>query len=241
VADRPDDSKGSGISVSTLIVASAASAVATFVVSRVWGPGTLIGAAATPIIVALVSEGLRRPAKQVTVTARRVVPVSRIRQRPGGAHGEPRPREEIPPEAVREGIELEVTRRDYSVAPRIARRHWRLAVATGLAAFGIVVAVYTVPDLIAGKSISGRGSRSTLFGGHRSHHEPKTTTTTTTTTPTTTTPATTTPTQTTTTQTTPTVTVTTTVPATPTVPPTETTPPAQTEPPATTTTVPPGG
>jgi hypothetical protein len=236
VADRPDDSKGSGISVSTLVIASAASAVATFVVSRVWGPGTLIGAAATPIIVALVSEGLRRPTQQVTTTARRIAPAARVRQRPDGAYGQPRPRADIPPEIAREGVELDPPRRDYTVAPRIARHHWRLAIATGLAAFGIVVAFYTVPDLIAGHSISGRGSRSTLFGGHKSHTTKPPTPTTTTTTPSTTTPVQTTP-----AQTTPTVTVTAPVPTTPTTPPAQTTPPEQTAPTDTTATPPPGG
>lgn len=54
-----------GISPVTLVIASAASASAALVVSRVWGTGTLIGAAATPIIVAVVTELLRRPARRL--------------------------------------------------------------------------------------------------------------------------------------------------------------------------------
>ena len=54
-----------GLSASTLMIASASSAVAAIVVSKLWGGGTLIGAATTPIIVALVSEALRRPARAI--------------------------------------------------------------------------------------------------------------------------------------------------------------------------------
>ena len=54
----------------------------------------------------------------------------------------------------------------------------RLAVITGLLAFGIVVAVFTLPELVAGKSIGGGGAqRTTLFGGtatkQKSTSEPK--------------------------------------------------------------------
>jgi hypothetical protein len=48
------------------MIASASSLVAAVVVSKIWGGGTLVGAAVTPVIVALVSEGLRRPAQVVT-------------------------------------------------------------------------------------------------------------------------------------------------------------------------------
>ncbi|MBJ7331324.1 MAG: hypothetical protein JHC95_15635 [Solirubrobacteraceae bacterium] len=54
-----------GISLLTIVIASAASACAAFVVSRAWGVGTLIGAAVTPVIVAVVTEILRRPAARL--------------------------------------------------------------------------------------------------------------------------------------------------------------------------------
>src|SRR3954449_11106703 len=56
----------SGLSVTTLMIASLSSLAAALVVSKIWGGGTLFGAAMTPVIVALVSEGLRRPATIVT-------------------------------------------------------------------------------------------------------------------------------------------------------------------------------
>ncbi len=67
-----------GISAATLGIASAASALAAFVVHHLWGPGTVLSAAATPVIVALTSEFLRRPAERVSslqeIGAARLVP-----------------------------------------------------------------------------------------------------------------------------------------------------------------------
>jgi hypothetical protein len=70
-AERRDDRLGGRISLQTLIIASLASAAASFAASRIWGPGTLISAAATPVVVALVSEFLRRPVQTVSTTAKR--------------------------------------------------------------------------------------------------------------------------------------------------------------------------
>ena len=56
--------KSGGLSVSTLMIASASSLAAALVVG-LWGGGTLFGAAMTPVIVALVSEGLHRPARAI--------------------------------------------------------------------------------------------------------------------------------------------------------------------------------
>jgi hypothetical protein len=133
-----DDQPRSGISPQTLIIASVASVAASFAVARIWGPGTLLGAAAAPVIVALVSETLRRPMRTATATARNV-------PRRGRATV-PDPRITHPPAAA-------------------WRSQWGLALATGLAAFAIVVGVFTVPDLLAGSSITGNGQPTTFFGG----------------------------------------------------------------------------
>jgi hypothetical protein len=45
-----------------------------------------------------------------------------------------------------------------------SRPRWRIAVVTGLLAFAIVVGVFTVPDLLAGHSITGNGQQTTFFG-----------------------------------------------------------------------------
>jgi hypothetical protein len=71
-ADRKDHRPSSGISLQTLIIASLASAAASLAASQIWGAGTLISAAATPVVVALVSEVLRRPVQSVATTAKQV-------------------------------------------------------------------------------------------------------------------------------------------------------------------------
>lgn len=71
-ADRKQSRPGGGIALQTLMIASVASAVASFAASRIWGAGTLISAAATPVIVALAAEFLRRPVQTVAETAEKV-------------------------------------------------------------------------------------------------------------------------------------------------------------------------
>jgi hypothetical protein len=221
VAREPQQHQRGGISITTLVIASVASAAAAYIVSRVWGAGTLFGAAATPIIVALVSEALRRPVEKLP-------PISVVRARTDGpAATMPDEPAIILPSEVPESFEA--PRRIYSTTNR---HHWRLALITGLVAFAIVAVVYTITDLAAGTPVTGSGRSSSLFDFSRPTRHRSTTTTTTTTTSTTptqtqrtttvTVPATTPP---------PTVTVTTPAPGTAT-PPAQTTPPTQATPPA---------
>ncbi len=58
-----------GLSVLTVAVASLSSVAAALVGRQVWGPGTLAGAAATPVVVMVVAELLQRPARRLTVPA----------------------------------------------------------------------------------------------------------------------------------------------------------------------------
>lgn len=60
------------------------------------------------------------------------------------------------------------------------RPRWPVLVATGLLAFAIVVALYTVPDLISGSSITGNGDATTLFGVSAKPNKPTPTSTVTT-------------------------------------------------------------
>ena len=60
-AQGPTTNNSTGIELTTLFISAIASAVAAYVVSKIWAPGTLFSAAFTPVIVALVKEGLRRP------------------------------------------------------------------------------------------------------------------------------------------------------------------------------------
>jgi hypothetical protein len=116
----------------------------------------------------------------------------------------------------------------------IRRKHWKLAIATGLAAFALGALILTVPELVAGRSITNGGKGTTLFRGKSSTAKKKSQSTQKTETVTTTVPAntatTTTPT---TTTTTPTTTTTTPAQTTTTPAPQDTTtqpPPAQTTP-----------
>jgi hypothetical protein len=55
------------LSVMTLIIGSVSSAAAAVIVHELWRTGSIIGAAATPVLMTLIAEALRRPAERVTV------------------------------------------------------------------------------------------------------------------------------------------------------------------------------
>src|SRR3954454_20136799 len=55
----------SGIELTTLFLSAIASAAAAYITSKIWAPGTLFSAAMSPVIVALVKEGLRTPTEKV--------------------------------------------------------------------------------------------------------------------------------------------------------------------------------
>ncbi len=226
-----------GIDLTTLVLSAIASAAAAYITSKIWAPGTLFSAAMTPVIVALVKEGLRKPTEVVANVVPTVVPTPTRWSRSSASEpglvaddvSEPEPRVDpdaphvvLPPVVAAEHGPVHV----YSTRGRLLR--WRLAVMTGLLGFAICVVLYTVPELISGKSIGRGGDATTLWGGHRNHPKKSTTTQTTTTqTSTATTP--------TTTDETKTVTQTQTVTTpTPTPTPTQATPaPSTTAPPAT--------
>lgn len=159
--------------LATLVIASAASATAAIVTSRVWGPGTFITAALTPVIVAFVTEALRRPsdrvAERVSVVRERragdpmppTVPETaseaRLDERVGPAYDEQVGRAPQPP--APEGRPY----RTYAEPPP-RRLPVAIAVTTGLLAFLVAAAALTLPELLAGDSVTGR-DRTTLFGG----------------------------------------------------------------------------
>jgi len=192
----PPPSGGEHIDLTTLVISAIASAAAAYVTSKIWARGTLLSAAMTPVIVALVKEGLRRPTEKVaTVVPAVVTAPSRWTRPSAGEPGlvpeEPPPPAPAPVDPVAPHVVLPPVVAGESGPVRVystrARRlRWRLAVITGLLGFLICVALYTVPELIAGRSI-GRGSSNatTIFGGRGHHHKSSTTTTSTSTTQTT--------------------------------------------------------
>jgi hypothetical protein len=137
-----DSHRSPTISPGALALAALASAVATLLIGRFGLTGTVIGAALTPVLVALVSEAARRPARRLggTAASRRAA----TRDRVG---------------ATRYGGE----------ARRLARRQisWRRVLATGLGAFALVVAAFTFADLGLGDSVAS-DRRTTFFGGRES-------------------------------------------------------------------------
>lgn len=221
-------SGSTGIELTTLFISAIASAVAAYVVSKIWAPGTLFSAAFTPVIVALVKEGLRRPTEKVAdvaSTAAAVVPLgwTRSSASDGGLIPDPAAPEPLPVRDPDEPV-VDPDAPHVVLPPVVATNHapvsvystrgrrlrWRVALITGLLGFMICVLVYTIPELISGDSVGRHGgSATTLFGGHSRKHTSsrktsttKTTGTTTTSTTSTTDTAKTTPDQTKTTQTT---------------------------------------
>ena len=233
----PEEPRRRGVELSTLFIAGASAVVAAIVVSKIWAPGTMWATAFTPVIVSLVKEALERPVQRVSAVATRAAVPAKPLARAARTVVQPPPEADAPPPPM--SLDPALTeRRVYGSRVGGIQRRWKLAVATGLIAFTGVVALFTLPELVAGRSVTSGGSHTTFFGGHRSSSSTKSTTSTTETrtttgtpTTTTTTPAQTTPTTTTPAQTTPTTT-------TPAPAPTTSTPAPSAAPPATTTTTP---
>ena len=162
-----------GLDIGTLVVAAISAVAAATVVSRLWQAGTVWATAMTPVIVTVVKEALDRPAKRVSsIAARAAPPLARATR----AVAEPPPEAYAPPPPVGPDpglTEMRVYRRE-----RATGRRWKLAIATGLLAFVIGVAVMTLPELVAGRSVVSGTHHTTIFGGHRSRAASKTTTTT---------------------------------------------------------------
>jgi hypothetical protein len=155
-----------GIDFTTLALTAVASGAAAYITSNLWAPGTLPAAAATPVLVAIIREGLQRPTE---VVARAVPPVrGMVRSadqdqdpQPETLHAPVEPPARVPqPGAVGEPS----TRWD---------QRWRLAIITGLLGFLVCAVVLTVPELVAGGSASGGGRGTTLFGGDKEKRDSK--------------------------------------------------------------------
>jgi hypothetical protein len=175
---RERGSRGEGLSLKTLAIAGAASGIAAIVVPMVWERGTVFAAAATPVIVALVSELLTRPVEAVSSV--------RVRRTPSGTAifepPEPRPRtpEEsfdplapVPAEELEALAEEPATPRQVHRRRRLTGRQWKLALATGLIAFLGVAAIVTASELtLLRDSVSSGERRTTFFGGSSRAAEP---------------------------------------------------------------------
>jgi hypothetical protein len=164
------DSKdgGGGLSLQTLLISSLAAVAAAIVVPMLWEKGSILATAITPIIVAVVSEALNRPAAVIKTAAprvaRRTATGAAVRTRtPTGVGARGDGPEQLPPRG-HDPFGLYEDER-----PRGNRRPLKLALITGLLAFIIGAGVVTASELaLFGHSV-GQSHRSTgLFGGHTS-------------------------------------------------------------------------
>jgi hypothetical protein len=129
------------MSLTTLFVTAAASAATAVIVHALWAPGTIPAAAATPVLISVFSELLRRPIERLGEAARRLLgtrvqPPKRPASRPG---------------------------RGWWARPR-----WGRAVGTGLAGFALGATALTAVELVFDQSSSDSGNRTTFLGGTRS-------------------------------------------------------------------------
>jgi hypothetical protein len=121
-------------------VAAVASAATTLVIARFGLAGTLLGAALAPVLVALIGEGVRRPAE-------------RVRGRTTSIFEGRTPLRARGPQPERSRFTL-------------GNVSWPRVAALGLGAFALVVAGFTLLDLAAGDSpVSDRGSTFFTPGG----------------------------------------------------------------------------
>jgi hypothetical protein len=152
------EEKSSGISIQTLGISALAAVAAAVVVPLIWEKGTLVATAMTPVIVAVVSEGLRKPADRITAASRTVT----RRSATGAAVRDP-DFDPLPPGerevAVREDDPFGLRSR-----PPV-RHHWKLALATGAAAFAIAVVALTMSELVFGGPATKDGGSTTFFSG----------------------------------------------------------------------------
>jgi len=159
--------KKSGISIQTLLISALAAVAAAVVVPLIWERGTLVATAMTPVIVALVSEGLRKPAQAISTVAPRVT----RRSATGAAVRSPEayepPTEPFDPLPASERALEPETRPDDPYGLRASpkpRHHWKIALATGAVAFAIAVVVLTSTELVFGGAATKDNRRTTFFG-----------------------------------------------------------------------------
>jgi hypothetical protein len=127
---RKDDN-GGGLSLQTLAIASLSSLAAALFIHKFWQAGAILGAAVTPVIVALVSEGLRRPVEVVTTRTGRTRDQTAVNP---------------PPVVTQREDKFGIWEEQRSRRPL----HLKLALATGLVAFAIAAFFLTGAELVLG-------------------------------------------------------------------------------------------
>ncbi len=163
------EEKRTGISIQTLVISALAAVAAAVVVPMIWERGTLVATAMTPVIVAVVSEALSKPATRITAATKTVT----RRSATGAAVRDPE-FDPLPPG------ERDVTVREddpFGLRSRPpVRHHWKLALATGAAAFAIAVVGLTMSELVLGGPATKDGGNTTFFSGSQQETPTPTTT-----------------------------------------------------------------
>lgn len=165
-----------GLSVTTLAISSLAALLAAVIVSLFWERGTLIATAVTPVIVALVSEGLAKPADKLEEAASSVVaktPLGDVLHDHDGAGGTPdelRPGDAPADPALADAAEKPDPAAAEPTDHGTRNRRIVIALITGVLAFIIAAVVLTGTEMATGGSL-GTSNRTTLFGG--SSNKPK--------------------------------------------------------------------
>ncbi len=178
---EPEKEQSGGLSIQTLLISAGAAVAAATIVPMIWERGTILATAMTPVVVALVSEALKKPVQTAASVAPKVARRSgtgaavrrfepdaaqtRHHERVGARGEGPERFEPLPP-----GQDAPPPRGDDPFGlrePEKSRgRHWKVAVVTGLLAFVIAAGFITVTELAAGGSVSS-DRRTSLWGGQK--------------------------------------------------------------------------
>jgi hypothetical protein len=162
---REPQEKSGGLSLQTLVISSLAAVAAAIVVPTFWARGSLIATAITPIVVAIVSELLNRPAKVITqvtpkVTRRSATGAALRSKQASGVGSRGAGPEQLPPARNDDPYGLYEPERPQRRFPL------RLAVITGLLAAVIGAGAVTASELALFGHQIGDSNRSTgLLGG----------------------------------------------------------------------------
>lgn len=185
MAKEPEQKSSGGLSVQTLLISAVAAVAAATVVPMIWEQGTIFATAMTPVVVALVSEGLRKPVQHVSTVAPRVArrsgtgaavrrfePEAARTRDPErvGARGEGPERFDPLPEHLRDDAPAARGDDPFGLrkAQRTPRPRLKIALVTGLLAFFIAAGVVTASELaLFGGSVSS-DRKTSLFGGQKS-------------------------------------------------------------------------
>jgi hypothetical protein len=155
-----------GLSLQTLVIAAVASGAAALIVSHLWQRGTILASAMTPVFVALVSEALRKPAQSDLVRKPlRVARTAVTSPNPVTFERTPDPAQTTSDGASAPDVRIYSSGSDKAHTSPRRKLHIKVAVVTGLVAFLIAALALTLPELIFGGSVAGKGRSTTYFGG----------------------------------------------------------------------------